>query len=247
MTSSAPGSLTGERIGPWERVCGALRVAVRTALGAGRHCRQMGCPNMGNRRTKRAAKDRYCEPAWSRGPHQTNTHTSVRIPGRFRLWYHVGSRGGRTCLSLRQGPSSFLPTPRQHVHNQAGVRHYRNGGANGMAGAQAGVHRHQSKPTNLEAVRVAQTPTSSGKSWTPREATSSHTGRRRPRDYLFARRRGGQPRHGVRTIMLTVRAVALLRPRACTSRYKQPPCYASQTRPPRGKSSGFLLCMLCLL
>ena len=33
MTSSAPGSLTGERIGPWERVCGALRVAVRTALG----------------------------------------------------------------------------------------------------------------------------------------------------------------------------------------------------------------------
>ena len=30
MTSSAPGSLTGERIGPWERVCGALRVAVET-------------------------------------------------------------------------------------------------------------------------------------------------------------------------------------------------------------------------
>ena len=28
MTSSAPGSLTGEQIGPWERVCGALRVAV---------------------------------------------------------------------------------------------------------------------------------------------------------------------------------------------------------------------------
>ena len=47
--------------------------------------------------------------------------------------------------------------------------------------------------------------------------------------------------------MLTVRAVALLRPRACMSRYKQPPCYASRTRPPRGKSSGFLLCMLCLL
>ena len=47
--------------------------------------------------------------------------------------------------------------------------------------------------------------------------------------------------------MLSVRAVALLRPRACTSRYKQPPCYASRTRPPRGKSSGFLLCMLCLL
>ena len=41
--------------------------------------------------------------------------------------------------------------------------------------------------------------------------------------------------------MLTVRAVALLRPRTCTSRYKQPPCYASRTRPPRGKSSGFLL------
>ena len=212
-----------------------------------RHCRQMGCPNMGNRRTKRAAKDRYCKPAWSRGPHQTNTHTGVRIPGRFRLRYHVGSRGGRTCLSLRQGPSPFLPTPRQHVHNQAGVRHYRNRGANGMAGAQAGVYRHQSKPTNLEAVRVAQTPTSNGKSWTPREATSSHTGGRRPRDYLFARRRGGQPRHGVRTMMLTVRAVALLRPRTCTSRYKQPPCYASRTRPPRGKSSGFLLCMLCLL
>ena len=33
MTSSAPGSLTGERIGPWERVCGALRVAARIALG----------------------------------------------------------------------------------------------------------------------------------------------------------------------------------------------------------------------
>ena len=47
--------------------------------------------------------------------------------------------------------------------------------------------------------------------------------------------------------MLTVRAVALLRPRTCTSRYKQPPCYASRTSPPRGKSSGFLLCMLCLL
>ena len=44
--------------------------------------------------------------------------------------------------------------------------------------------------------------------------------------------------------MLTVRAAALLRPRTCTSRYKQPPCYASRTRPPRGKSSGFLLCML---
>ena len=41
--------------------------------------------------------------------------------------------------------------------------------------------------------------------------------------------------------MLTVRAVALLRPRTCTSRYEQPPCYASRTRPPRGKSSGFLL------
>ena len=41
--------------------------------------------------------------------------------------------------------------------------------------------------------------------------------------------------------MLTVRAVALLRPRTCTSRYKQPPCYASRTRPPRGKSSRFLL------
>ena len=211
------------------------------------HCRQVGCPNMGNRRTKRAAKDRYCKPAWSRGPHQTDTHTGVRIPGRFRLRYHVGSRGGRTCLSLRQGPSSLMPTPRQHVNNQAGLRHYRDRGANGMAGAQAGVHRHQSKPTNLEAVRIAQTPTSSGKSWTPREATSGHTGGRRPRDYLFARRRGGQPRHGVRTIMLTVRVVALLHPRTCTSRYKQPPCYASRTRPPRGKSSGFLLCMLCLL
>ena len=96
-------------------------------------------------------------------------------------------------------------------------------------------------------MRIAQTPTSSGKSWTPREATSGHTGGRRPRDYLFARRRGGQPRHGVRTIKLTVRAVALLHPRTCTSRYKQPPCYASRTRPPRRKSSGFLLCMLCLL
>ena len=116
-----------------------------------------------------------------------------------------------------------------------------------MAGAQAGVHRHASKPKNLEAVRVAQTPTSSGKSWTPREAMSSHTGGQRPRDYLFARRHGGQPRHGVRTIMLTVWTVALLRPMTCTSRYKQPPCYASRTRPPRWKSSGFLLCMLCLL
>ena len=33
MTSSAPGSLTGERIGPWERACGALRVAVGTVQG----------------------------------------------------------------------------------------------------------------------------------------------------------------------------------------------------------------------
>ena len=145
------------------------------------------------------------------------------------------------------GSKFFLPTPRQHVHNQAGLRHYRNREANRMAGAQAGVHRHQSKPTNLEAVRIAQTPTSSGKSWTPREATSGHTGGRRPRDYLFARRRGGQPRHGVRTIKLTARVVALLHPRTCKSRYKQPPCYASRTRPPRRKSSGFLLCMLCLL
>ena len=151
------------------------------------------------------------------------------------------------CFSLGQGPNSFLPTPRQHVHNQAGLRHHRNWSANGMATAQAGVHRHQGKPTNLEAVRVAQTPTSCGKSWTPGEATSCHTGGRQPRDYLSARCRGGQPRHGGRSVKLTVRVVALLHPRTCTSRYKQPPCCVSRAHPPRRKSSRFLLCMLCLL
>ena len=212
-----------------------------------RHCRQVGSPNMGNRRTKRAAKDRYCKPARGKGPLQTDKHSCVRIPGWFRLRYHMGSRGGGTCFSLGQGPSSFLPTPRQHVHNQAGLRHHRNWGANGVASAQAGVHRHQGKPTNLEAVRVTQTPTSCGKSWTPGEATSGHTGGRRPRDCLSARCRGGQPRHGGRLVKLTVRVVALPHPRTCTSRYKQPPCCASRARRLRRKSSGFLLCMLCLL
>ena len=200
---------------------------------------------MGNRRTKRAATGRYCKSAWGRGPLQKDTHSRVRIPSRFRLWNYLGS--SCTCLSLGQGPSSFLPTPFQHAHNQTGLRHYRHWSANTLAIAQAGVHRHQGKSSGLEAVCVAQNPTSCRKSWPPGEATPGHTSRRQPRDCLCTGCRGGQPRHGARSVKVPPWVVTLLCPSACTSRHQQPPCHASRACPPRRKFSELLLCMPCLL
>ena len=164
--------------------------------------RRVGSQNMGNRRTKRAATSWYCKSAWGRAPLQKDTHSRVRIPSWFRLWNHMGSRRGCTCLSLGQGPSSFLPTPCQHARNQTGLRHYLHRSANRLAIAQAGVHRHRGNSSDLEAVRVTQNPTSYRRSWPLGEATLGHTGRRRPRDCLSTGCRGGQPRHGTRSVKL---------------------------------------------